>query len=115
MSIHAEQRYYFKLKALYYLYEKNYTQTDIAKLLGISRVTLSKLLDEAKREGMVKIEILDVRGSMRALEMEDALKQRFGLQDIKLVDCQTMEQDMLNRRLASEAAFYLNHILRSNM
>ena len=56
MPIQQDQRYYLKLKALYYLYEKNYTQTDIAKLLGVSRVTLGKLLDEAKREGMVKID-----------------------------------------------------------
>ena len=41
MPIQPDHRYYMKLKALYYLYEKNYTQTDIAKLLNISRVTLS--------------------------------------------------------------------------
>ena len=48
MSISQEQRYYLKLKALYYLYEENYTQTEIAKMLNISRVTLRRLLDEAK-------------------------------------------------------------------
>ena len=54
MPIHPEQRYYLKLKALYYLYEKGYTQTEIAKMLNISRVTLGNLLEEAKAEGMIK-------------------------------------------------------------
>ena len=84
MSISQEHRYYLKLKALYYLYEEGYTQTEIAKRLNISRVTLSRLLEEAKAEGMIKFEIVDVRGAMKTLQLEEKLRQRFGLQDIKL-------------------------------
>ncbi len=115
MPIQAEQRYYLKLKALYYLYEKGYTQTEIAKMLGISRVTLGKLLDEAKAEGMIKIEIIDVRGSMRVLQMEEQLKQMFQLQDIKLVDCQNLDKDSALRRIASEAAAYFDQQLEVGM
>ena len=115
MPIQQDQRYYLKLKALYYLYEKNYTQTDIAKLLGISRVTLGKLLDEAKREGMVKIEIVDVRGAMRLLKMEEQIRRRFGLEYIKLVDCQNLEGEGILRRIASEGAVYFQNLLRSGM
>lgn len=105
-----------KLKALYYLYEKNYTQTDIAKLLNISRVTLGKLLEEARNEGMIKIEIVDVRGSMQILQMEEQLKQRFQLQDIKLVDCQNQSHspELVLRRIASEAAAYFEHQLKDH-
>lgn len=115
MPIQPDQRYYLKLKALYYLYEKEYTQTDIAKLLNISRVTLGKLLEEAKNEGMVKIEIIDVRGSMRILQVEEQLKQRFQLQDIKLVDCHNQDHESTLRRIASEAAIYFEHQLRDGM
>lgn len=117
MSIQPDHRYYMKLKALYYLYEKGYTQTEIAKLLNISRVTLGKLLEEARNEGMIKIEIVDVRGSMQILQMEEQLKQRFGLQDIKLADCQNQGQtpDAIVRRIASEAATYFEHQLQSRM
>ena len=55
MSISQDHRYYLKLKALYYLYEQGYTQTEIAKRLNISRVTLGRLLDEAKAEGMIML------------------------------------------------------------
>lgn len=115
MPIHPDQRYYLKLKALYYLYEKGHTQTEIAKMLGISRVTLGKLLDEAKAEGMIKIEIIDVRGSMRVLQIEEQLKQMFQLQDIKLVDCQNLDRDSSLRRIASEAAAYFDQQLQSHM
>lgn len=115
MPIQSDQRYYLKLKALYYLYEKGYTQTNIAQLLGISRVTLGKLLEEARQEGMVKIEIIDVRGSMQTLRLEEQLKQRFHLQDIKLVDCYNLDKTNLSRRLASEAALYFENLLRSGM
>ncbi|MBP3701856.1 MAG: hypothetical protein J6I64_08195 [Lachnospiraceae bacterium] len=115
MPIHPDQRYYLKLKALYYLYEKGHTQTEIAKMLNISRVTLGKLLDEAKAEGMIKIEIIDVRGSMRVLQIEEQLKQMFQLQDIKLVDCQNLDKDSALRRIASEAAAYFDQQLQSHM
>lgn len=115
MSISQEHRYYLKLKALYYLYEEGYTQTEIAKKLNISRVTLGKLLDEARAEGMVKIEIVDVRGTMKTLKLEEQLRKQFGLQDIKLVDCSNTDEEGTMTRIASEAASYFEQIVHSNM
>ena len=115
MSISQDQRYYLKLKALYYLYEEGYTQTEIAKRLNISRVTLGRLLDEAKEEGMIKFEIVDVRGAMQTLQLEERLRLRFDLTDIKLVDCRNADDDSIPRRIASEAAEYLAQLLHSEM
>lgn len=115
MSISQEHRYYLKLKALYYLYEEGHTQTEIAKRLNISRVTLSRLLDEAKEEGMIKFEIVDVRGTMKTLQLEEHLRQKFGLQDIKLVDCSNADNDSLTKKIASEAANYFEQLVHSNM
>ena len=115
MSISQEHRYYLKLKALYYLYEEGYTQTEIAKRLNISRVTLSRLLEEAKAEGMIKFEIVDVRGAMKTLQLEEKLRQRFGLQDIKLVDCSGADTDTLTRKIGSEAASYFEQLVHNDM
>ena len=115
MSISQEHRYYLKLKALYYLYEEGYTQTEIAKQLNISRVTLSRLLEEAKAEGMIKFEIVDVRGAMKTLQLEEKLRQRFGLQDIKLVDCSGADTDTFTRKIGSEAASYFEQLVHNNM
>ena len=48
MSFTEDQRYYLNLKALSMLYEEGLSKTDTAGRLGISRVTLGKLLEEAK-------------------------------------------------------------------
>lgn len=115
MPIQPEQRYYLKLKALYLLYEKNYTQVEISKMLGISRVTLNKMLDEAKREGLVKIEIVDVKGTVNTFKLEEQMKELFGLSDVRLVANQGEGDSGLVRRMAAEAAAYLERILRSGM
>ena len=115
MSIADSNRYYLKLKALYYFYKKGYTQTDIAKLLNISRVTLGKLLEEARAEGMVKIEIVDVRNMLQLLQTEDELKRRFHLRDVVLVDGGVLSDEEVVQKIASEAAAYLEQVLRSGM
>ena len=115
MSISQEHRYYLKLKALYYLYEEGCTQTEIAKRLNISRVTLGRLLDEAKQEGMIKFEIVDVRGEMKILQLEEKLRKKFGLKDIKLVDCRNVDEDAIAKKIASEAANYFEQLIHSDM
>lgn len=115
MAIQSEWRYYLKLKALHYLYEMNYSQTEISKMLSISRVTLKKLLDEAKEEGMIKFEIFDTRNIKPIVELEDRVKETFHLKDVKIVDCSQDRLDMLTYKLAQEAGKYLEFLLSSNM
>ncbi|MGL5777027.1 sigma factor-like helix-turn-helix DNA-binding protein, partial [Cetobacterium sp.] len=43
---------------LYYL--ENMTQSEIAKIVGVSRPLISKFLTEARELGLVKIEINDI-------------------------------------------------------
>ena len=114
MPIGAEQRYYLKLKAVYYYYEKDYTQTEIAQMLNVSRITLGKLLKEAREEGMVKIDIVDQRNVKQLLELEARLRDRFGLADVKVVDCVENDKKEITRKIAMAAARYVEHILRPN-
>ncbi len=115
MSLGAEQRYYLMLKSVYYYYEKNYTQVEIAQMLNVSRITLGKLLKEARDEGMVKIEIVDVRNVKALLELEAKLKDRFGLLDVKVVDCVENERSEIRRKLAAAGAKYFEHLLRPGL
>nr|OTP19099.1 hypothetical protein A5888_000913 [Enterococcus sp. 9E7_DIV0242] len=45
-------------KVAYLYYVDNKTQAEISKMLGIYRTTISRMLAQAKREGIVKIDIL---------------------------------------------------------
>jgi DNA-binding transcriptional regulator LsrR (DeoR family) len=59
---------------LYYL--KDETQADVARALGVSRATVSRLLAEARRLGIVRIEVLDQLESppaSLATDLADAL------------------------------------------
>lgn len=116
MAIEAEQRYYLKLKAAHYYYEKDMTQAEIAAMLNISRITLGRLLREAKEEGMVKIEIMDHRNIRHCLDAEEELRSRFGLLDAKVVDCLfESDADTVNRQIALRAARYVEQLLQNGM
>jgi len=115
MSFSAEQRYYLKLKSVYYYYEKNYTQIQISEMLGVSRITLGKLLREAREEGMVKIEIVDVRGVRALMDLEVRLQERFNLMDAKVVGVVENERNEIIRKLAAAGAVYMEGAIRSGM
>ena len=115
MSISADQRYYLKQKALFYFYEKGYSNTDIAKMLGISRVTLNRLMAEAKEEGMVRIEIIDTKNLQKLLNLEDKIKNFYGLKYVKLVDINSTDPETVTSKLAAEGAKHLDRYLHSGM
>ncbi len=115
MAIPADQRYYLKLKALYYYYEKGYSFTDISNMLYISRVTLNRLMAEAKAEGMVKIEIIDSRKLRDLFVLEDQIRSLYKLKDVHLVDVPSYESENLVSRLAAEGARYVGNHIHSGM
>lgn len=115
MSIHEDLKYSMKLRSLYYLYEKGYTQTEIAKRLNISRVTLSKWLDEARAENMIKFQIVDVRGELPLLKLEEEMKELFGLRDVKLINSANVDGAGIMWKIATQAAPYFQQLVRSDM
>lgn len=115
MAIREDLRYSMKLKALYYLYEKNYTQTEIAKILNISRVTLGKWLDEARAEGMIKFEIVDIKDELSLLHLEEEMKARFHLEDVRIVGSGDLDDSGIVWKIAVNAASYFERVLRSGM
>ena len=113
MSINAERRYYLKLKALYYIYEKEYTNTRTAELLGISRVTLNRLLEEARAEGMIKVTIVDTRNLRANIENEEKIKTAFGMKDVSI--CGGAGDPEMTGLLASAGADYAGAAIASGM
>ena len=85
MPLSSEERYYIKLKASYLYYKENKTQAEIAELFHISRPTLIKLLNDARKEGIVTIEIHDIRMGSQYIELEQELCKKLGLKDVKIV------------------------------
>lgn len=85
MALPQNYKQDLKVKAAYYYYKKNMKLADIAERLNISRVTLNKLLTEAVEEGIVRIDIIDQDNVASLLELEEVGKERFGINNIKVL------------------------------
>ncbi len=111
-----DDRYIMKLKALYYYYVSKRTQTETAKLLGISRVTLNKLFKEAWKEGMINIEIVDHRHVADIVRLEDNIRSLYNLDNVQVIDCaNSAERGLVMHRIAKIAAKYVDSLLKNDM
>ena len=93
---------------LYYLLD--YNQNDIAKKLGVSRPTVSRLLQIAKSEGIVQIKIMDSTEDIKNLSEE--LEQKFNLKKAVVVSIPQYEETIIKNYLGEKAAYYLGEIVK---
>jgi DNA-binding transcriptional regulator LsrR (DeoR family) len=91
----------------YYL--DDMSKTDIADELGISRFRVARLIDAARRSGIVKIRIEPPTGV--DAELSEALQQRFDLAHVVVVDTADEQQDALRARLGEVAAEVLQDVV----
>ncbi|MEF9989461.1 MAG: sugar-binding transcriptional regulator [Christensenellaceae bacterium] len=115
MALSEEEKYYIKLKASYLYYIEDKTQSEIAKLFNVSRPTLIKLLNDAKDEGIVKIEIQDIRRANAFIELEQKLRKKLNLHDVKIVSVNFNDKQATLNNIGAAAAQYLSSIIKSGM
>jgi DNA-binding transcriptional regulator LsrR (DeoR family) len=97
------------LRAARLYYEDYLTQQQVADELGISRPTVSRLLTQARREGIVQITIKDPFA--RSEELETQLVQTFNMKRAVLVAGEGLSGELLRRRLGFATAEYLQQTL----
>lgn len=88
-------------KVAYLYYVEDLSQAQISKKLGIYRTTVSRMIAQARKEGIVKIEITDFDSELFALE--EYVKEKYGLLHLEIVETGEEETDSLTE-LASRAA-----------
>ena len=115
VALSSEERYYVKLKASYLYYKENKTQAEIAELFNISRPTLIKLLNDAKKEGIVTIEVHDTRMGNHNVELEQEICKKLELKDVKIITPNAGTTEAINSSIGIAAEQYLNNLLRSGM
>ncbi|MCL4250338.1 MAG: sugar-binding transcriptional regulator [Anaerolineae bacterium] len=89
-----------RVSRLYYLEDRS--QNEIADLIGISRSAISRMLTEARRTGIVKIEVHQPLLRIEAIEQE--LQTRFGLPEAAVVDPGSNASDAEKLHLAGQMA-----------
>jgi len=100
-----------QVASMYYLEDQ--TQAYIARQFGYSRSMVSRLLTEARQNGVVEIRIN--RQIVRNQSLEQQLIQAFSLKDARVLSRGTMERGLMSRYLGMLAAGYLQVIIKNEM
>jgi DNA-binding transcriptional regulator LsrR (DeoR family) len=94
-------------------YEKEMSQSKIARHLGLSQATVSRALSRARNEGIVRTTINVPNGIYT--ELEEQLIERFGLRDAVIVDSMRNDDEQLvMRELGGAAAYYVESAIQQN-
>ncbi len=104
-------------------YEEDLTQARVAERLGLTRVKVNRLLQEARQEGIVQFLVVPRMEDAYLRRLEADLVARYELLDSVLVpgreeilddSLPRNAQQALVERMAQRAAFYLDRILDNN-
>jgi DNA-binding transcriptional regulator LsrR (DeoR family) len=106
----AEQLRLMHLAAeMYYVEDK--TQNEIAKELAISRPKVSRLLSQAREEGIVRITVVNPFNNVDSLAK--ALQDRLGLSAAIVVPGKEGSQEQIRKLIGHAAARFLNNTLQN--
>ncbi|MEE1650563.1 sugar-binding domain-containing protein [Brachybacterium sp. J144] len=81
LETHMDLQLLHRAASAYYL--DDLRQAEVAEKLGVSRPTVSKLLTEARRIGMVRFEVLDIAGPDLA-DLETRLREHLGVERVRI-------------------------------
>ena len=95
---------------LYYLLDFN--QNEIAKILGVSRPTVSRLLQQAKSDGIVQISIIDPTENVENLAIQ--IEKKFQLKKAIVTSIPQFEDHIIKNYLGEKAAAYLDEIVKDD-
>lgn len=102
-------RLLYKIAKAYY--DDQLTQQEIGERFGLSRVKINRLLNKAREQKIVQIQV--VRPESGEVELEREIEARCKLKEVILVPSANSHESLL-RNLGEGAATYLKRILRGN-
>ncbi|WP_213875825.1 sugar-binding transcriptional regulator [Pseudomonas sp. dw_358] len=111
MSQIEEQRLITKIASLYY--EEGLKQSQISAQLDLSQSFISRALQRALQDGVVKITVMRPQGLH--LELERELQQGYGVRRVIVVEATVPDdEESLKQAIGSAAAHYLETTLNSD-
>lgn len=94
-------------------YESGHSQEEIAQRMGVSRSSISRLLNDARREGIVEIRIHYPWKT--SCELQDRLVERFGLQQAFVLAGNGKPYDQVLKGIGVLAARHLEEVLQDGI
>lgn len=110
-----KRRYQKKIKAAYLIYKERMPLQDVAKTLGISRPTLSKMIDEILKEEIVSIQIKDPENLSKYIDLGYQIKKRYKLRDAIVVEAVSAADNDITESIGFAGASYLQDFLHSGI
>ncbi|MGG1397192.1 sugar-binding transcriptional regulator [Bacillus salipaludis] len=107
----ADEKLLRLVEAAKMYYQLDYGQQEIAKRLGISRPTVSRLLVQAKQEGIVQIKIFNPTEDVEQIARQ--VKEKFQLKHCVVTPVASFEDPLIKEKLGGAAADYLYKIVES--
>jgi len=98
------------LRAARYYYENNFDQSKIAKEMGLSRPTVSRLLQYAKDNGYVQIKIVDPFAD--ASTLEKAFEKKYSLNKVIVTYAPSSDYQSIIQNIGKSGAEYLESIVK---
>lgn len=92
-------------------YQEGATQAEVARAIGYSRPTVSRLLTQAREQGIVHIRIS--HPLERAMEMEQALQEKYTLHAVRIADPESILS--VTQKVARCAADYIVETSREDI
>ena len=90
-------------------YEHQLSQLEISKKLGVSRPTVSRLLQQARNTGIVRIDITDP--SEVGTQLESALIKKYNLKKVVVVPNDTDDNKIVKKRLGKTAVLLVDQLI----
>src|SRR3984957_14361275 len=109
MANSPEIRLITKVARLYH--EQKLTQTEIAKRLGISQVTVSRLLKRAEEYDIVKTTVTSPPGAF--VELEEQIEKKFTLSQVIIGEAGRDTEEQILTAIGSAAAHFLETTVTS--
>lgn len=96
-------------KAAWYYYEENMTQQQIAEMLGLNRMKVIKLLEQARQSGIIQFHFRS--DSARRMAREQQLMDKYHLKDCFIVPPPDSAESV-NENVAKAASMYISSRIR---
>jgi DNA-binding transcriptional regulator LsrR (DeoR family) len=93
-------------------YEWDMRQSEIARQLGLSQASVSRLLQRSKQEGIIRISVNLPQGVYT--ELEENLVKKFSLRDVIVVDSLEDSEALIQRDIGASTAYFLETAVQSN-
>ena len=94
-------------------YMDGLSQDEIAKLVGLSRPSISRLLLDARELGIVEIRVNPPIPTVP--DLEEHMARKFNLQEVRVLECKNSSDDEVRRQLGRLAVTLLDRTLQDGM